>query len=867
MLNFMKYFLLHLILFSCFFFQAYSQTSLWNETQPAGNNDKTWRTASMTAGGNVMLAAVSGGRIYVTLNGGTTWNETTDFPPHGTAGNWAWETSAVNSGGTEPGRTMIAGIYGGRLYMTDNYAQWWWEAMPEGSHDKNWRTVAMSADGNKVIAGIDGGRLYLSNDKGVTWNEIQPAGAHNKNWAVTSMTPDGSVIVAGVYGGRLYISLNGGSTWSETTDFPGGVGDKNWVSAAISSNGYCVLAAVDGGRLYYTFNQAAWWEETMPEGSANKSWRTVAISADGSKLTAGIYGGKVYYSDDAVVHWEEIQPAGNNNKNWQTLSMSADGSKIFAGVYQGRLYYNSQPLPVMLSWHEIQPAGNSDKNWHTASVSKDGNTIVAGVWGGRLYVSRDGGTNWHEKQPQGNSDYDWCSSAISDDGSKIIASYYSGTGSTGLLFYSSNYGDNWINTAIDAASSSEYGFWYPRAIAVNNDASIILGSSPNKYNQGIPSCCGVILISRNSGSQWTQIFPLNQSYMKNWITASMNSSGSVMIAGETTNDNGGRLLYSTNSGNSWIETRPAGNNDKKWNTTSMDVSGSKIIAGIYGGRLYYSINTGASWAEIRPAGDVDKNWYSTSLSSDGNTVIAGVDGGRLYYSTDTGNNWYETQPAGSNDKKWQVSAMNSDGSKIIAGVYGGRLYINDRPLPVKLASFTAAARSNTVSLLWKTLSELNNSGFEIERKNPESGWVKLGFIQGRGTVNTPSEYSYEDKNLPAGRYQYRIRQIDHNGNFEYHELSGGVEIGVPLKFSLSRNYPNPFNPSTKIDFSLPVESRVSLIVYDIAGREVARLLNNEFRKADYHSVEFNAGTLPSGAYFYRLSAGSFTAAGKMICIK
>ena len=115
-------------------------------------------------------------------------------------------------------------------------------------------------------------------------------------------------------------------------------------------------------------------------------------------------------------------------------------------------------------------------------------------------------------------------------------------------------------------------------------------------------------------------------------------------------------------------------------------------------------------------------------------------------------------------------------------------------------------------------------------------------------------------------YSYRLKQIDFNGSFEYHNLSNDVEIGVPTEFNLSQNYPNPFNPSTKIDFQIPENGNVKITLYDMTGREVAVILN-EVKEAGYYNVNFNGSNLSTGAYFYRINANDFTATKKMTLIK
>ncbi|MCB0729305.1 MAG: T9SS type A sorting domain-containing protein, partial [Ignavibacteriae bacterium] len=160
-------------------------------------------------------------------------------------------------------------------------------------------------------------------------------------------------------------------------------------------------------------------------------------------------------------------------------------------------------------------------------------------------------------------------------------------------------------------------------------------------------------------------------------------------------------------------------------------------------------------------------------------------------------------------------------------------------LPVELSSFTSSVNYRDVTLNWSTASELNNSGFEIERSDIRSQtsnvWTKVGNVNGNGTSSSVINYSYTDRGLATGSYSYRLKQIDFNGNFEYFNLNNEVNIGTPSTYALSQNYPNPFNPATTINFDLPTDGNVSLKLYDMSGKEVATLVN-EVRSAGYYSV-------------------------------
>ena len=187
------------------------------------------------------------------------------------------------------------------------------------------------------------------------------------------------------------------------------------------------------------------------------------------------------------------------------------------------------------------------------------------------------------------------------------------------------------------------------------------------------------------------------------------------------------------------------------------------------------------------------------------------------------------------------------------------------PLPVELTSFTAEAFDQKVILRWTTATELNNNGFEVQRKAAENEFATIGFVKGEGTTTNQKEYSYIDKDLVDGKYFYRLKQIDYNGTYEY---SSAIEVDVRSlnDYLLEQNYPNPFNPSTTIGYVLKEKTNAKIILLNAVGEEIAVLANEEQDKG-FHKVEFNAANLPSGVYFYGLQAGDFVQTRKMILLK
>jgi len=210
----------------------------------------------------------------------------------------------------------------------------------------------------------------------------------------------------------------------------------------------------------------------------------------------------------------------------------------------------------------------------------------------------------------------------------------------------------------------------------------------------------------------------------------------------------------------------------------------------------------------------------------------------------------------------QNPPFRTNGNYVVDGIYN--LLTFESPLPVELTSFIASLRMNTVYLKWETATEVNNYGFEVERKT-ENDWKKFGFVYGNGTSNSPKSYSYIDDNVSSGNYSYRLKQIDNDGTFEY---SNTIEVTInsPEKFALNQNFPNPFNPSTKISWQSTVSGYQSLKVYDVLGNEVATLVD-EFRNAGSYNADFDGSNLSSGVYFYQLKTGEFLDSKKMTLLK
>ena len=184
-------------------------------------------------------------------------------------------------------------------------------------------------------------------------------------------------------------------------------------------------------------------------------------------------------------------------------------------------------------------------------------------------------------------------------------------------------------------------------------------------------------------------------------------------------------------------------------------------------------------------------------------------------------------------------------------------------LPVELSVFSASVIGSSIKLNWRTETEVNNYGFEVERKT--NNWKKIGFVPGNGNSNSPKNYSFIDKDLMGGnKFIYRLKQIDTDGNFEYsNEIEAEI---IPYNFELYQNYPNPFNPSTIIRFSLPQSVQIKINIYNMLGEQIATLADRMYDKGN-HKVIFNTSSLPSGTYLYTLESSEFIQVKKMVLLK
>jgi len=387
------------------------------------------------------------------------------------------------------------------------------------------------------------------------------------------------------------------------------------------------------------------------------------------------------------------------------------------------------------------------------------------------------------------------------------------------------------DTTKDSAST------IPQAIYITNNYYPALTSYPGKMSNNNDEACAVQL------AIW---------HFRNGLTSSLvtsiSSNGAAILARMNAiiadvNTNGGSAVHvstveikpGVDPSDFYIETKDTAGNPIAVSNIQLSITGSATLSA-------YTVNTNASG--VSPDVTVTGATSGDVISASANVLIPGG----ITYSGLT------------RVLQLLVLGRTTPGIRTAQITWGA--------LPVELSAFSADVHGRNVNLSWKTLAEINNSGFEVERiaSGNTGNWQKVGFVAGNGNTTVARDYYFSDRNLASGSYNYRLKQIDFNGNFEYHYLNSEVNIGTPGQFELSQNYPNPFNPSTKINFQIPNDGFVTLKVFDNSGRTVAVLVN-ENKPAGYYTAEFNAGSLSSGVYFYKLETAGFTKVMKMALVK
>lgn len=271
------------------------------------NTARAYSAVASSLDGKTLVAASSGGSLYVSQDFGSTWT-TRDS-------NRSWAELTCSGDGS----LMAATVFNGSIYVSTNYGTNWTST---GSGSAAWVGLACASDGNLLAAVAQNGSVYTSLDRGANWTARSGAGL--RNWSSITASADGSHLAATVNPGQIYVSADSGNTWRPVAF------STNWVAIASSADGTNLVAAVNNGLIYTSADAGSSWT-----GHASAArWSSVASSTDGRRLTAAVANGQLYTSEDAGSSWT----ARDQSRNWDDIVASADATRLAAVVNGGAIY-------------------------------------------------------------------------------------------------------------------------------------------------------------------------------------------------------------------------------------------------------------------------------------------------------------------------------------------------------------------------------------------------------------------------------------------------------------------------------------------------------------------------------------------------
>lgn len=678
------------------------------------------------------------------------------------------------------------------------------------------------------------GELAMTTNAGMNWTNVYNTSNPNLYLNTIGFFDNNTGFTAGY--SRAARTTNGGLNW--TTISVGFMVNSNIILSSTRALLCGSANNISEGGVWLSTNAGASWVYTQLSTSALQSF--YFFDANTGFVAGG--GGKIFKTTDGGSNWTNVSTAVSNPyysiyfQDVNTGFLGSSNGTLFRTT-NGGANYNSVSFNI-----------NSGQSTYDIHFFDANNGIISGSTG-TFYKTTNNGLNWtsigepnsllnaiqfvnastgyttgeRRFQKTTNAGASWQSIGFIDlnttsmDFPSASTGYVGGT--AGNMRKSTDGGNSWsfLTTGLSG---------FVTAIDFVNTTTGFAGTSNANMKK-----------TTTGGSTWTDITL--------GVTATVNSiqflnSNTGYFCGSS-----GNARKTTNGGANWS----AMTTGVTQNLNSIYFINDNIgFAAGNAGTIIKTTDAGANWSTQISGIESDLNSVSFGSVNDG---IAVGNSGVVLVTTNGGDSW-SAQVSGTTKNLRSISFASSN-SIFVSGENAIILNSIDQVLPVELSGFTSSVSGRNIMLSWSTLSETNNKGFAVERSlSGANAWNNIGFVEGKGTSNIQQSYSFTDANLYSGAFAYRLKQMDNNGNFVYKYLSNEVIIGKPLTYELNQNYPNPFNPSTKINFQIASDSKVTLKIFDITGKEIRTLVDG-FRKSDYYTVDFNASALPSGIYFARLA--------------
>jgi uncharacterized protein (TIGR02145 family) len=660
--------------------------------------------------------------------------------------------------------------------------------------------------------------------------------------------PAGSTIE---YGGRLYntISINGKCWFKENVNIGNMIpGIQESVSNSIIEK-YCYNDDTSNCNIYgglYSYS------ETLEKGFCPTYWHLEGID---SLLGYVIYDANALKAEGQGSGFG----AGTNTSGFSALLTGYRNNKEIFNDLGVATYF---PYGTFVHNNRVYFLSNNDNYFRwgdTWSVSYGSSyRCVRDEIGSLLLKSPLGGENWQIGTPQKIT---WALCDVSNI----------------KIDYSTNNGTSWINiTPSYPTTQGSYNWTIPNTPSTNCKVKISSTNSSDTnsisnlfqiYQVSTNPCPGISTVDYG-GKIYSTITIGDQCWMRENLNI-----GAMINGSQNDSDNGiiEKYCYNNDTNNCSIY-----GGLYQWNE-AMQYSTIEKAKGICPNGWHVP-----SWNEFMSiytfvsgnGNELKEVGQGTGTNSSGfSALLAGLRNANGTFSLLTTAAFYWSSKGYDVTRSYYFELNGSDGT-IVGGpinnnVGGSIRCINDSSvsaLPVELTSFTASVINNNVKLNWTTATEINFSFFEIQKKSiNNNNWQKIASVNASGNSNSPKQYSYIEKNVNSGQYNYRLKMIDLDGSFKYSKIVS-AEIVLPVKFELSNAYPNPWNPTTTIRYQVPINIPVTIKIFDVLGKEIETLVN-EFKPARSYEVTLNGKGLSSGVYYYQMKAGDFIDTKKFILIK
>jgi hypothetical protein len=663
--------------------------------------------------------------------------------------------------------------------------------------------------GSNVFAATNAG-INRSTNNSVTWTSVNSS-------MTLCFASIGSNILAGTSSGVI-ISTDSGSTWSGPNP-----GMPYW-TVAFAVKDTMIFAATANG-IYLSTNNGTNWTDI------NKDQNTVdALAVIGTNIYAGTGSGLLLSTDNGN-SWSNIATS-DYYSNQQMNCIAGNDSTIFVGT-PGQLLIDKDN-----SWGIADTGLNNGTS--IFSILFNNSDVFIGTTNG-VYISTNNGGSWtaasNGMPVPPKQVYSIAAGSTGAGGTNLYAATNNG------VYLSTNNGTSWT------AENNE---------TVGTEILSFAGSGPNMFAaiKGSP-----IYVSTNFGSSW---YAAADSGLGNGLIQHLTVIGSGLYAAT---DSG--LFISSNDGENWSSIY--GGFMDTVSPYDLVQSGSNLVVSTYSKGIYYSSNNGASWHK---AGGFNTQ-TQPALSAIGSKVFSESANG-IYLSTDNGENWVELNDTVTN--RGLLISIVSTGSTLFTVNEGNPMEFEDIG-----PTYTSLKNSTDNGITWNPVSIAGIPQYFL-------GYIYQLMVNGSdifvnlnngvyGSIDSGNNWNNISHGLPGGE----ITSLFVNDSSVFAEVSGSGLWRLPLSdivtaikqpilssspksFMLWQNYPNPFNPTTIISYDIPKLSHVSINVYDVLGRKIETLVDAE-RLPGHYQVTFDASRLPSGIYFYRLTAGSFVQTKKLMVIK